>query len=217
MCGILVTLAKEVMDKMPRKKGRVLSTPVYGDPADWAPRWALDAANDALVLYKLMQGRKLPGSMIKGWTSSLKEAEKIFRRIWPLLRYRKHAAFKGKKFWTWQSKRLTAAEHTVELLREAVAYLEEFLKPGRPVNILLGNAVADLVKRYEEETGAPHYHEVGIIITDVFKDVLPQKLLSGPKFEHGEWARKVATRHNRLMGDAARLPNAHRDLYRQIL
>ncbi len=204
-------------DKTLKKTGRVSPAPVHGDPADWAPTWALDAANASLDLYKIMQGRKLPRSKIKLWISRLKEVKEIFRMIWPLLRYRNHAAFKGKKFWRWQSQRLTAAEHTVELLREAVGYLEEFLKPGRPVDILLGFAVADLVERYKEKTGKPHYPEVGIIITDVFTEILPQKLLSSPKFDHGEWARTVTTRHNRLMDNAARLADAHRDLHRKIL
>ena len=117
---------------MPAKTGGVMSNDrgtsnFDGVPSDWASRLA-------------NLPKRARASQIKRKIRCLRDAEKAFCETWPLLQYQDKGQIcerRGKAFRTWHRDRQIKAAQAIELLREAAGYLEQFLRPGRPVDLLL--------------------------------------------------------------------------------
>jgi hypothetical protein len=166
---------------------------------DWAPDWAINYAKDARNFYEFERPRPMRKQQIKAWIETLREAEKIFLKVESFLRYRKGARINpdtGCRF---------GAGYTVKLLQEAIEFLDELLRSGPVPNLAIPRHVSGLVALYEKD--------VGRIITEAFKDVLPKKIING---DTAEWARTKTKRYRKLIAYALGDPTATRDRYQEL-
>lgn len=158
-----------------------------------SPDWAVKYARDCLSDVKHYKGVTLHNSRIKGQIRALREAEQVILKVGPVMAKDDHGRY-GRFPDTLLRVRIG---HTCKTLREAGKFLQELLKAGRPVNVMINRAVLGLSKEFEKrDAGRPHYREVGEIITVVFANYLP-KTISDHDVE--DWAEKTAKRYEKTL------------------
>jgi hypothetical protein len=95
---------------------------------------------------------------------------------------------------------------TIKLHHELIALLEGMLAANRAPDFFISHAVYNLVDLFEKGTGRPHHHEVGIVMKEVFKDVLPAKEKKDGNNKEGdpaEWVKKRVARWRKLIKNEA--------------
>jgi hypothetical protein len=173
------------------------------------PDWATDYAQSCRRNYTLMRGGKIDNLEIEKLIRTFRDAERDFLMLEPLLRYRKGARINpqtGCRF---------GASYTVNLLRECREVCEELLSVNVSSDIHIGRAVHGLAKLFREKTGKPpNFQQVGIAITEAFKDVMTKSIAEE---KVARWAKQKEQRYAKLLANQTNWERAFKGFERSLL
>ena len=157
----------------PTKIGGFLTALESADP------WAVEYVKERRQLYGKKRMRSIGSGNIKRYISALKEAQAVFEKISGNL----PLGFDDRE-------RRIKKQHAVECYRLAIEALETLRTPGRIIDAEIAATVWYLTILYIAKTDKPHYQEVGIIVTEIFSDVIKKP------GDPAEWARNTARRYD---------------------
>jgi hypothetical protein len=185
-----------------KKNTRGNVPPKHVTAFEQAPEWAQQYAKTARQNYDLLhanRGMEPDNDVIKERILETKKSEKNFRE---------YGRFLNREGSTLRQLNQPAfgLGVTIKLHHELIAVLEGMLAANRAPDFFISHAVYNLVDLFEKGTDRPHHHEVGIVMKEVFKDVLPAKEKKDGNKKEGdpaEWVKKRVARWRKLIKNEA--------------